>query len=99
MSLHLKVVLRSKLNENGISISALARSTGISRKTLENWLDGRRPQNIEQVKRVADFFALSVDEICFGPSIRRTESRTELEQYRDEINAGVFEVVLRRVKK
>ena len=99
MALQLKDQLRSKLKEHGIGIAALAKKTGISRKTLDNWLTGQKPQNIEQVKAVADFFGLTVDEMCFGPAIREVKLHTELEQHREEINAGVFEVVLRRVKK
>ncbi|MBX9766972.1 MAG: helix-turn-helix transcriptional regulator [Bdellovibrionales bacterium] len=99
MGLRLKDLLRSALKNNGIGVSALARETGISRKTLENWLEGQKPQNIEQVKTVADFFSISVDELCFGLSVRAPEAKTEFEQHQDEINAGVFEVVLRRVKK
>lgn len=61
----LKKNLRSKLIENKIKIQYLADQTGISRKTLENWLEGQKPRDIEQVKKVADFFKISVDELCF----------------------------------
>lgn len=62
----LKKNLRSKLIENKIKIQYLADQTGISRKTLENWLEGQKPRDIEQVKKVADFFKISVDELCFS---------------------------------
>lgn len=58
--------LKSKLIENKIKIQYLADQTGISRKTLENWLEGQKPRDIEQVKKVADFFKISVDELCFS---------------------------------
>jgi lambda repressor-like predicted transcriptional regulator len=98
MSLILKNILKSKLKDSGVGVSSLAKKTGISRKTIENWLEGQKPQNIEQVKIVADFFKMSVDEICFGPTLKPMDSTSPLDQHRDEINAGVFEVVLRRVK-
>lgn len=70
---------------------------GISVKTLHNWLSDQKPKDLEQVKKVADFFQISIDSLCFGEGIKSTQEA--IENYRDEINAGVFEVVLRRVKK
>lgn len=100
MALMLKDILKKKLHEADIGVPTLSKRTGISRKTISNWMDGQKPQNIEQVKVVADFFGLTVDELCFGPSIRsELTTPSELEKHREEINAGVFEVVLRRVNK
>lgn len=99
MALQLKYILKTKLKDHGITVPTLASKTGISRKTLSNWIDGQKPQNLEQVKIVAEYFNLSVDELCFGPSFKSTTETSELEKYRDEINAGTFEVVLRRVRK
>ena len=98
MSLQLKENLKGKLKEREIGVPTLAKRTGISRKTIENWMEGQRPQNIEQVKVVAKFFGTTVDEICFGPDLRTGNALTELERHQNEINAGIFEVVLRRIK-
>jgi transcriptional regulator with XRE-family HTH domain len=99
MAIQLKHILKSKLVEAGIGVPTLAKKTSISRKTIENWIAGQRPQNLEQVKAVADYFGMTVDELCFGPRMTKVETRTALELHQDEINAGVFEVVLRRIKK
>lgn len=100
MAFQLKEILKGKLKEKGIGIPTLSKKTGISRKTIANWADGQKPQNLEQVKLVADFFGLTIDELCFGPSLKvKIPEKSELEKHRDEINAGVFEVVLRRVSK
>ena len=99
MSLILKDILREQMKEKGVGVTVLAKKSGISRKTIENWLAGQKPQNVEQLKTIAEFFGLTVDEICFGPSLKSQPADTALEQHRDEINAGIFEVVLRRVKR
>lgn len=54
-------------------------------------------KNLDQTRAVASVFGLSIEELCYGekPEI----SKTGLSEFEDEINAGIFEVVLRRVKK
>jgi hypothetical protein len=49
---------------------------------------------LEQLKKLANYFKVSIDYLCFGES-----HISEFEQYKNEINAGVYEVILRRVKK
>lgn len=98
MAMILKDILRRKLKEAGVGAPTLAKKTGISRQTIANWLEGQKPQNLEQVKKVADHFGMTIDELCFGPSLRSQPLNDEIEKHRDEINAGIFEVVLRRVR-
>jgi len=87
--------LKELLHKNDMNISQLSRKTKIPRQTLDNWLSGQEPRSLKQVKAVAEVFEITVDELCFG--IRKKERK--IEDYGSEINAGVFEVVLRRVKK
>lgn len=76
-------------------MAGLARATGIAPQTLNNWRAGQEPRSISQLKRVADYFEVSLDYLCFGKESMKKEI---IEDFSDEINAGVFEVVLRRVK-
>lgn len=93
----LKEQLASLLDQEKMSLSHLAKETDIPVQTLHNWLNGVAPRSLEQLKRVSDFFEITIDELCFG----KVESgqKTPLSSYEDEINAGTFEVVLRRVRK
>jgi len=86
-----KILLSEKL-----SLSELSQKTGIATQTLHNWINGAKPKNIDQLKKVANFFNISIDELCFGRELENTSS--PIQNHQDEINAGVFEVVLRRVK-
>lgn len=88
-------ILKKLLYEYDINISQLSRATKVPRQTIDNWLSGQEPRSIAQVKKVADYFDLSIDEICFGTK----PTKPQIEEYTDEINAGVYEVVLRRVIK
>ncbi len=98
MALQLRDILRAKLKDQGLGVPTLAKKTGISRNTIENWIDGQKPQNLEHVKKVAEHFGMTVDELCFGPTLKPNLKSSELETHREEINAGIFEVVLRRIK-
>ncbi len=97
MRLRLKEILKSELEKRGMGVPTLAKRTGISRQTIANWVEGQKPQNIEQVKVVANYLEMTVDELCFGIEEKKL-GKTEIERHQDEINAGIFEVVLRRVK-
>lgn len=93
--MQLKSILRQLLKERGISISNLSKATKVPQQTLHNWLSGTEPRSLSQVKKVADFLEVTLDYVCFGIE---QSSKQKIESYQDEINAGVFEVVLRRVK-
>lgn len=94
----LKHILKKLIHERGITITHLARESGVAQQTLHNWMSGTEPRSLTQVKRVADYFEVSVDYICFGINEEKL-TKPDVQQYWEEINAGVFEVVLRRVKK
>jgi len=96
ISMEISRQLGKLLNESGMSISELSRKVDISSKTLHNWSVGQKPRDIDQVKKVSDFFGISVDELCFGIKDKNRESK--FENHREEINAGIYEVVLRKIK-
>lgn len=89
--------LEKLLSDNAINVSQLARDVGISSKTIHNWTTGQKPRDIDQVKLVADYFGISIDELCFGSS--KKINKVNFEEHQSEINAGVYEVILRKVKK
>lgn len=93
--MELSKILKSLLEEQKISISKLSKETKVPVQTLHNWLSGMEPRSLRQVKLVAEHFDESIDFLCFG--VKKT-SEPKLEQYTEEINAGKFEVVLRRIK-
>src|SRR5690606_27108579 len=88
----ISAILKKLLYEHDITISQLARATKVPRQTIDNWISGQEPRSISQVKKVASYFEISVDELCFGISL----TKTDLQDFNEEINAGIFEVVLRR---
>jgi transcriptional regulator with XRE-family HTH domain len=88
--------LQRLVKEEGMTMAQLGRAIKIAPQTLNNWVAGQEPRSLEKVKRVADYFEISMDELCFNQNIK---VKSKITDYDDEINAGVFEVVLRRIKK
>jgi transcriptional regulator with XRE-family HTH domain len=94
----IKSILKKLIKEKGITITHLSRTTKVPLQTLHGWLQGSEPKSLRQVKAVADYLEVDLDYLCFGIKPLETKSRNSLQDYQEEINAGLFEVVLRRVK-
>lgn len=95
--MRLKENLKCLIVNKDINVSQLARITNIPINTLHNWLNGQNPQNLEQLKKIADYFQVTIDSLCFGERLV-SSLENPIIGYREEINAGVFEVILRKVK-
>lgn len=92
--MELKTILKKLIKDKGVTITALSQKTKVPLQTLHGWLQGSEPKNLRQVKKVADFFEVDLDYLCFGIEPKKTS----FTDFKEEINAGIFEVVLRRVK-
>lgn len=97
MKLTLHKTLKILLDEKGMNASQLARATKIPNSTIGNWLSGLEPRNLIQLKIVANYFDVTVDYLLYSSQERK--NLKTLNDFKDEINAGIFEVVLRRIKK
>lgn len=90
----LKKQLDTLMSTNNINASQLSKITKVPKSTNSDWLGGSGPKNISQIKQVADFFEVSLNFLCFVE-----QENTEFTEFQDEINAEIFEVVLRRIKR
>lgn len=93
--MELKTILKKLIKEQDITITALSRATKVPLQTLHGWLQGSEPKSLKQVKKVADYLEVDLDYLCFGVEPKKQS----FSDYQEEINAGIFEVILRRVKK
>lgn len=94
--MRLEEILRRLIQERGVAIIHVAKSTGVAQQTIHNWLSGTEPRSLKQVKKVADHFEVTLDYLCFGIE---SKAKFELTDYNSEINAGIFEVILRRTRE
>ncbi len=88
--------LKTLMTNERISLVALAKLSKVPKQTLHNWLSGAEPKSLDQIRVVAGVFGLSIEELCYG---EKAKPKASIEEYSHEINAGIFEVVLRRIKK
>ena len=60
MTIKIKSILKKLLGEHVIKSAQLARATKTPPQTINNWLSGLEPRNLNQLKTVADYFEVSV---------------------------------------
>lgn len=60
----------------GLSDYAVAKDAGIGRSTLSDWKTGKHIPNRENMKKIADFFHVSIDYLMTGeiPSLQKPET-------------------------
>lgn len=49
-------------------MAQLSRATGIPPQNLNNWVSGQEPRGLDKLKKVADYFEISLDDLYFDIS-------------------------------
>lgn len=96
-SMNLDKQLKFYLEKTGMNASELARKSGVSRQSLSDWLGGRSPRNLFQIKKIADCLNTTIDNLCFGTKDAQSTTTHLSELLGEEWLSGVFEIRLRRV--
>lgn len=87
----LKEILRQQLKKNGMSTTSLAKKSGVPLQTLNNWLAGTKPRDLDQVKSIADVFGITLDYLVYGLDSQNVQKD-------DLVSFGSFDVYLKRNK-
>ncbi len=58
--------LEKHLKTTEITLNEFSKKVSISPSTIHGWLNGVPPKNLNDLKKVADFFNTTLDELCFG---------------------------------
>lgn len=101
MMLVLKVKLSALLKQHGITATKLGKDCGIAKQVICDWLAGVEPRSLCKVKRVALYFGVSLDELCF--IVPRKEQDDEINLVSDRgggghlIASGTYELVLKKI--
>lgn len=94
--------LRRLMEERRIRLSHLAQETEIPKSIVHSWMYGGNPRDLIALKQLADYFSISIDEICFGdlaPEAQELHTEALSLQTKDELNIGSFDVILLRRQK
>lgn len=94
--MNLKKQLDLFLKTSGMPATELARRSGVSRKTLQNWMVGQTPRDFDQVKSVCDVIGCSLDTLIYGEGFQKNSDQKIFDE--GTWLSGVFEVKVRRIK-
>lgn len=87
--------LKKILEDKEISVSELAKKTGVPKSTILTWLAGRTPDLI-QLDKVTQFLDVSIDEIAFDR--KREDILSQLFE-KVEVHSGLYEISIKKVSK
>lgn len=90
--------LKMYLERYDISAAQLSRKSGVSQQVISLWLKGAEPKKLTQVKKVAEVFRTTVDNLCFGETIQTLNNSEIFLLDQSEWISGIFEIKVRRVK-
>lgn len=54
------------LQKEGIKAIDVSKATGIHRSVFSDWKSGRAKPKMDKLKKIADFFGVSLDYLCYG---------------------------------
>lgn len=89
--------LKKLLKKKDLTVAQLARATGVSSKTIYSWINtNQNPQRLDDLKKVANELEVSLDYILFDET--KFERKTSIADFKEEINLGLLEIILRKPK-
>lgn len=94
MKLQLDIILNELIKLKRLTLREISRETGIAPSTIAEWQNGRSPRNPMHVKKVADFFGVSLHYLLFG----KEDSQEPLQKIiKEEFFTGTYEITIRKV--
>lgn len=83
--------LQHLMKERRIALQLLSKQVAIPPSTIHGWLNGANPRAISELKRVADYFGITIDELCFSEDKKKSDNVIVGK-------LGDVELVLRKIK-
>lgn len=83
--------LKKMMESKKLSLKNLSDHVGVPSSTIHGWLNGAAPKSLVDLKKIADFFKVSIDELCFGVP----EKSVHVVRERVVGDLGTVELVLR----
>ncbi len=62
-------VFMQLLQKYGVSSYEVAKKTGVTQTAISNWKSGRSTPKVETMKKIADYFGVTVDYLMTGSGI------------------------------
>lgn len=91
----LSKTLRALIRRNGLTITSLAKDIGVSAKTVNEWLAGRSPRDMNAVKRCAERLGVSLHYLLFGENENADFLQDVLKK--TVLHTGLYEITVKKV--
>ena len=91
----ISTTLPELLKQNGLTLRALSKKSGVPISTLSEWSSNRPPKNPLQVKKVAEALGCTLHYFLFGEDDSQEPIRKIL---KEDFFSGTFEISVKRVK-
>ena len=88
-------MIQSLCEKQGLSLTKLAKDSGVPKATLHSWTTGTNP-NVEQLKKVAKTLQVSIHKLAFGISDPFEEVGVTVLK---ELFSGDVRVTLHKIEK
>lgn len=85
--------LKALLEAKNLSVTELAKQTGVPKSNIQAWMTGSNP-DIKQADLVAQFLGVTFEELAFGR--RRSDLLGELVE-KFEVHNGTYEISIKKV--
>lgn len=86
-----KAVMASLMKEKGVSLTQLAKDTGIAKSSLHGFLNGAEP-SLSKVRTLADYFGVTMDFITKGE-----DSDPIGQLLKVDVHKATYEVTIKRL--
>lgn len=72
------------LNERGVTAYKVSKETGVTQSTLSDWKRGRNTPKTDNMKKIADYFGVSIDYLMTGKESNDENTSTEKDYAKNE---------------
>lgn len=76
-------IFEQLLQKYGVSSYKVAKETGVTQSTLSDWKRGRSTPKSENMKKLADYFGVSIDYLMTGKDDSEKEPKLNLKDEKD----------------
>lgn len=88
--------LAALMKQKKMSLTKLAKESGVPKSTLQSWTKGQGTVNLDQLKKVADLMKVSVHQLAYGHPDPHTKLENEI---LTELFKGDLRVTVHKIEK
>lgn len=77
-------IFEKLLKKNGVTAYKVSKETGVTQSTLSDWKRGRSTPKTDNMKKIADYFGVSIDYLMTGKDSTPEENPIDLDYAKNE---------------